>query len=89
MRPLIPTMKSNHGSMPSWRFSLRRTWNPNAPWLSLCEGASPSRREMKRLRALNIVLRMCSSGKVRVLLLLGVYGHVLQPLGSWLKQRCH
>lgn len=55
MRPLMPTTKSNQGSTASSGFWFRRTWKPKAPWLSLVvEGASPSSREMMRLRALNM-----------------------------------
>ncbi len=60
IRPLMPTTKSNHGSMASCGLVLRSTWNPNAPWFSLAAGAgSPSRRDMKRLRALNMVSPLC------------------------------
>lgn len=57
MRPLIPTTKSNHGSIASCKFVFRSTWNPNSPcWFCFCRGSSPSRRDMKRLSALNIVV---------------------------------
>lgn len=59
-RPLIPMMKSYHGSMGISGFLLRRTWKPDAEE-SLrvdCEGLSESRREMKRLRAPNTVAIM-------------------------------
>lgn len=55
-RPLMPTMKSNHGSIGMSSFLLRRTWNPKDPWPSVSrEGESESRREMKRFSAPNIV----------------------------------
>lgn len=63
MRPLMPIMKSNQGSMANSAFLFRSTWKPNAPWLELWDGASESRREMKRLRALNMVDRAVATLK--------------------------
>lgn len=58
MRPLIPMMKSNQGSMANSAFWFRNTWKPKAPWvLEVWDGESESRREMKRLRALNMINR--------------------------------
>ena len=56
-RPLMPMMKSYHGSMGISAFLFRRTWKPKAPWLplGLGDGESESRRDMKRLSAPNIV----------------------------------
>lgn len=55
-RPLMPTMKSNHGSIGISSFLLRNTWKPNAPWPSASrEGESESSRDMKRFSAPNIV----------------------------------
>jgi len=50
--PLMPIMKSNHGSICTLVLIFRRTWNPAglpAPALGPC--GSASRRDMKRLRA--------------------------------------
>lgn len=64
-RPLMPTMKSNHGSMASCVFELRSTWNPNRPCCCFARGSSPSRRDMKRLRALNMVGVCTTEGACR------------------------
>jgi hypothetical protein len=53
---LIPTIKSNQGSMASCRSVFLSTWKPKVPWLaSLGVGPSPSSLDMKRLSALNMV----------------------------------
>lgn len=56
IRPLIPIIKSNQGSIPSSGDLLRSTWKPKAPWVEFWAGESESSRDIKRLRALNIFL---------------------------------
>lgn len=77
MRPLMPTMKSNHGSIASCRLVFRRTWKPKCPCCCFWRGSSPSRRDMKRLRALNIVPGRYFGGGGRPVRVAEVYGRVL------------
>lgn len=66
-RPLIPTIKSNHGSIATCRAVFRRTWKPKEPCSLRRWGTSPSRRDMKRLSALNMVIVVsCASYDVKV-----------------------
>jgi len=60
----MPMIKSNHGSMGSSGFVLRRTWNPHEASPGPCDGCgavvvvvvgSESNRAMKRFRAPNMI----------------------------------
>lgn len=65
VRPFMPMMKSNQGSMGRSWLVLRRIWKPKAPlefWSGSC--GSASRREMKRFRAPNMLMAACDWVKV-------------------------
>lgn len=53
-RPLMPIIKSNHGSIGISRLWLRKTWNPYAELVAGFCGWSESSLDMKRLRAPNM-----------------------------------
>ena len=57
-RPLMPTMKSYHGSSRIEVLVFRSTWKPHSLLLGLVLdwGPSASRRDMKRLRAPNMLI---------------------------------
>jgi hypothetical protein len=67
VRPLIPIMKSNHGSSGTSWFVFRRIWKPYAPATEDCCSSigAASSREMKRFRAPNMLMMKgcdCGSG---------------------------